>query len=549
MARYQNKQTGIVEEISSPELNPELIVGKSLVSDTTSLGGTAGFQSITSDSLSPQPTINIPEPTTTDYLGNTNSTNAVIESYIKNTPKPPSLMEGYKDLQNTPEFQAKEQAYQTSKADLDALNAEIQGLTYQKDVVIPNQKQQEATGRGITAGGLAPITASEQRATLLKLAPLQYNALIKSAEVTNNANILNTAQKHIDNTFQVYSKDVENDYNYKKDLRDKVYEFATAKEKAQLDKMNKEDDRKFELKKDDINYAKELAVIATENFQPELASQLLSLDPNSQTYTQDIGSIQGQMKGDTKKALEIVKLKKEIEALGLPQITNPDTKQYSGVIKTILGSTSFTKDQKANFINSINSGGDPVTVIKNQAKNIMGQTQATKVDNYEIARDQIVDIDTALKNYYLNGGSTSLFTGNYESVINKLGKVSNPKLVDIATQIQSALQVYRNAVSGTAYSVQEGADIASIFPAINKSSGLNKAIIDGRLKAFNTTIDSAYRTAIGSGYDEVKKAEQEQNDPYKDFRSQLQEGEILVNRNGKAVAVKKVELLPNDIKL
>ena len=292
MAKYKDQNTGLITEVGDASLNPDLIAGKTLVPDTTATG------SISSESLAPQPTINIPPAPTTDYLGNTNSTNDVINSYIANTPKPPSLSDAYKGLQDTPEFQAKETAYNTSKADLDALNAEIQGLTYQKDVVIPNQNEQDVLkGNAIvTKGGLAPKTASEQRAILLKLAPLQYNALIKSAEVTNNANILNTAQKHIDNIFQVYSKDVENDYNYKKDLRDKVYEFATAKEKEQLDKMNKEDDRKFELLKLDIGRANEMAKEASSNGQADIASKLLSLDPKSPTYSKDVANLTAQIK-------------------------------------------------------------------------------------------------------------------------------------------------------------------------------------------------------------------------------------------------------------
>lgn len=76
--------------------------------------------------------------------------------------------------------------------------------------------------------------------------------------------------------------------------------------------------------------------------------------------------------------------------------------------------------------------------------------------------------------------------------------------MDIATQIQAQLQVYRNAVSGTAYSEQEGKDIASIFPGINKSEGLNKAIISGRLAAFDSVIDNTYRNILGSAYDSIK---------------------------------------------
>lgn len=177
---------------------------------------------------------------------------------------------------------------------------------------------------------------------------------------------------------------------------------------------------------------------------------------------------------------------------------------YAGLVSTILGSGKFTKPQAAAVTNAINSGEDPVTVIKNQAKNIMGQTEASNVTKYETAQSSLADIQKNLADFYANGGKTGIFSGNYEKVINKLGTLNDPKLVDLATQIQANLQIYRNAVSGTAYSTQEGADIASIFPGINKSSGLNAAILNGRMKAFDSTIDGTYRSALGSAYDKLK---------------------------------------------
>jgi len=180
---------------------------------------------------------------------------------------------------------------------------------------------------------------------------------------------------------------------------------------------------------------------------------------------------------------------------------------YAGVINTILASGKFTKDQATAIRQGINNGEDPFTVVKNNAKNIMGQTEATNLTKFETAKSAVSDLQTALKDYYAKGGKTNIFSGKYEKVINNLGRVNNPDLVDLATQIQASLQIYRNAVSGTAYSAQEGADIASIFPGINKTQGLNDAILKGRLKAFDSTIDSTYRTALGSAYDKLKAAE------------------------------------------
>lgn len=173
-------------------------------------------------------------------------------------------------------------------------------------------------------------------------------------------------------------------------------------------------------------------------------------------------------------------------------------------LNVILGSGKFTKDQTAAIKNSIQNGEDPYIVIKNQAKQLLSGTNQTEVEKYEVIAEQLNDLDSLMKDYYANGGKTNLFTGNIEKTINKLGEVKDPKLVSIAVNIASSLQAYRNAISGTAYSEQEGKDIASIFPGINKSEGLNAAIIAGRLAFVNNTIDSKYRGVLGSVYDKLK---------------------------------------------
>lgn len=181
--------------------------------------------------------------------------------------------------------------------------------------------------------------------------------------------------------------------------------------------------------------------------------------------------------------------------------SNPAVKQ---ALDTILGSNKFTAGQKADVTKAINTGQDPIAVIKNQAKDIMGQTQATTLGKYEVAQATLSDLGQQLQAFYDAGGSTNLISGNFEEVYNKLGEVNDPKLVNLATQIQGNLQVYRNAISGTAYSEQEGKDIQSIFPGINKTQDLNKAILSARNTLFQSTIDSTYRTVLGSAYDQLK---------------------------------------------
>ena len=87
--------------------------------------------------------------------------------------------------------------------------------------------------------------------------------------------------------------------------------------------------------------------------------------------------------------------------------------------------------------------------------------------------------------------------------------MNDPDKPALAVQLQGAIQAYRNAISGTAYSDQEGRDINSIFPGIDKSQTLNDAITKGRTKLFDSSIDAFYRTALGNAYDDLKDSNKE----------------------------------------
>lgn len=187
---------------------------------------------------------------------------------------------------------------------------------------------------------------------------------------------------------------------------------------------------------------------------------------------------------------------------------------YSSVIPTILGSGTFTKQQASAITNAIKNGDDPFTVIKNQAKNIMGQTEATKLTSYEAADNAMQDVEKSFNNYYQAGGDTGIISGNWEDVLQKAGQVKDPAKRALATEVAISLQAYRNAISGTAYSNQEGQQIQNVFPGINKSEGLNKAIIAGRLKADGSIIDGIYKTALGENtYDNLKAISQSETAP------------------------------------
>ena len=208
---------------------------------------------------------------------------------------------------------------------------------------------------------------------------------------------------------------------------------------------------------------------------------------------------------------------------------------YQSALNTILGSEKLTKDQKNTLTASVMNSKDPFTVLKNKAKDIMGQTSETELKSYEDARRQMTNIQDSLQRYYAAGGKTNIFRGNYEKVIGKLGDVDDPELRELATEIESALQLYRNAVSGTAYSVQEGNDIASIFPGIDKTSGLNKAILNARLSSFDEFVDGSYEQYLGQDYYRMKELAQsgQQTKTVTISGQQVPVGSIITNQKTK----------------
>ncbi len=228
--------------------------------------------------------------------------------------------------------------------------------------------------------------------------------------------------------------------------------------------------------------------------QDKIASQLKSSEAYATEYAKTAG------KAAAEKAFGVG----DFAGGGLGGSINPE---YAGIVDTILGSGKFTKDQANAVRKGIVSGESPLSVVKNQSKAIMEGDMAKNTGNLEIALTQMQSLDSLMKEFYANGGKTGLISGNLEKVANSFGNVKDPKLVDISVKISRALQKYRNAISGTAYSDQEGKDIASIFPGIKKGEVLNNAITQSNIEAMDADINEAYRNTIGAGYDKLKAAE------------------------------------------
>lgn len=420
-----------------------------------------------------------------------------------------------------------------NKALTDAINAfrtttMEQNQLLQEQGAIPLALQEQVQGRGITAGGLAPIQAGELRKNAIKQYQVTSKGLFQQAIVANLRDDIAGATANIEKAISYKYAPIEQEIKYLTDvvlpdLRDTLNKEDKKREQDLQIKIN-EKNRLLENAKEDSKAGANLALTAMNNFpndkQAQLNAQLAMQEAQKeQPDLNKIFQLVGQYQKDpiaTAQALanlnktraEVAKLNEEARANNITTaITNPNATKYSGALSVVLGSSKLTKDQKNDLIMSVNSGEDPATVLKNKAKDILG-TDAKELTGYEVAKQELQNISSIMDEYYANNGSTGIFSGNTEKVLNKLGEVRDPKLVEIATRLGVAIMNYRRAVTGTAASVQEDANITSVFPGINKSEGLNKAIIGARIQSFDSTIDSLYENALGkNAYNSIKQAE------------------------------------------
>mgnify|MGYP001020427060 CR=1 FL=1 len=137
-----------------------------------------------------------------------------------------------------------------------------------------------------------------------------------------------------------------------------------------------------------------------------------------------------------------------------------------------------------------------ISIENATSKNLTGENK-TKYDSARIAVRSAEKVKLLLEQYDAAGGDTGLLKGKYETIINKLGNVSDPKYKTIATDLTIALQQYRSDMSGATFSEQEAKDYASVNPSGKNKLDLNVSIIDGMINNLQRKINSTTESQMG----------------------------------------------------
>jgi len=170
-----------------------------------------------------------------------------------------------------------------------------------------------------------------------------------------------------------------------------------------------------------------------------------------------------------------------------------------------LGAVSFRLPQNqreavtSQMTAAINAGdADRIdTILRNAAQAAAGTAISNQVIGRDAAINALKDLKQSLVEYEAAGGETNFLTGGIEAIARKAGTTTNPQLAALQTKIRLAVQAYRSAVSGAAFTESELREYNDVFPQINRTFTLNSAVIDSLIPAFEANNSSFYSNFYG----------------------------------------------------
>lgn len=168
------------------------------------------------------------------------------------------------------------QAENQATEDFNIINAKIKAIS---DKAQANSLAQE--GRQASMGAISGQQANIQRQAAIEALPLQSEALIAQAKVLTAQNntsaaetALTNAQNKLSTLFGIQTKDIENEYNRKNTVIERLYNVADKKQQAKLDEIKLANTQKIAEAKDLQNRKNTLMDEARKSGQASLILEL-----------------------------------------------------------------------------------------------------------------------------------------------------------------------------------------------------------------------------------------------------------------------------------
>lgn len=193
-------------------------------------------------------------------------------------------------------FTETQRAVKAAQSELDIINAQIADIVGQTQV-----RKLEIAKEPISARAIRGRNIVEERNLAIRAIPLQAQALVAQANIASAQgdeiiaqNALSMAQDSLDKVFGMQLDYQESLRTFNNDLRAAVYEFATAREQKLLDAQEKEDDRAYDLMRDQIDFAQSIAKDLLQT-QPSLAAKISQIDWSKPQAQNEFARLQRQV--------------------------------------------------------------------------------------------------------------------------------------------------------------------------------------------------------------------------------------------------------------
>lgn len=144
------------------------------------------------------------------------------------------------------------------------------------------------------------------------------------------------------------------------------------------------------------------------------------------------------------------------------------------------------------------------------------------VDKKDLSVSALERLQEKLDEFEKADGDTGLFAGLSEDALQRLGTTRGTgKLAELKNDIALAIIDYRQAVSGAAFTPEEGNEYKKIFPSIGNVPELNKVKINSLIEKFRSDIETFNMQRIGRDTYETIFGDEMSYQPPRDFKSDL----------------------------
>ena len=281
------------------------------ISPTSASGTSFGTSSISSSSLAPSASISLPSAPSYSNPGAINNGGLVSSlsseyeydaqsnTFVKKEQDPEA--ERGLDLQNMLQDLIHQKESVFEDRDIRRQNEEIQqqkqivaDYTAQLNNVVAQQNADLLNLRGIgSREGVTETVYGGQAATINREAAIK--ALPIQAALAGAQGNLELAQGYLTQLTSWKQEEINNEFTYKMALYSSIKDFVTGSEKNRLDQLEKEADRSYNEKRDNVQAQDAWSKYAIQNGQSSLVTRINALNPASPTFAQELSTIQSQM--------------------------------------------------------------------------------------------------------------------------------------------------------------------------------------------------------------------------------------------------------------